>query len=266
MKQMWQKMVELTTLSLRREIDRFIEYYDFELRQKLKQHLNNEELNVLRREFKTRSEELMKIPDWKLINLEYATEIIVDQCFNIIKEPGVAEFIIRLNQRLNENDISTLGVDYEKIEGTEHYDPCNIVVYKSHGVFGTEWIQGEEGMKFTIPDELFSLAPALALSSFLEKLKTNIELVEKYANQDSLKHAKTNSEKLKIKLAEYGFFNLPSVKTLTDEAQEKLIEFLSTKGLPYSIAMLYFLDYLKYLEKHHFTIKDQLNNMNTEVQ
>jgi len=69
----------------------------------------------------------------------------------------------------------------------------------------------------------------------------------------------TKTDKLKAELGEYGFFELPKVKQLSEPNKQSLVELISTNGLPYSIAMFEFLDFLKHLETEHFTTKYKLN-------
>lgn len=69
----------------------------------------------------------------------------------------------------------------------------------------------------------------------------------------------TKTEKLKTELNKFGFFNLEKVKGLSDINKDKLVELISTKGLPYSVAMFDYLDYFKHLEREHFPTKYKLN-------
>lgn len=69
----------------------------------------------------------------------------------------------------------------------------------------------------------------------------------------------TKAGKLKIELDKYGFFDIPSVKTLSDGNKEKLFELISSKDLPYCIAMFEFLGFLKHLEQEHFQSKYAMN-------
>lgn len=68
----------------------------------------------------------------------------------------------------------------------------------------------------------------------------------------------TKFDKLKMELGKYGFFELPKIKQLSQQNQLALIELISTKGLPYSIAMFDFLGFLNHLEKDHFQTKYRL--------
>jgi len=95
------------------------------------------------------------------------------------------------------------------------------------------------------------------------------EQVKKYprlfATFDKCEHnlppqqTETKTDKLKAELGKYGFFELPKVKQLSEPNKQSLVELISTNGLPYSIAMFEYLDFLKHLENEHFTAKYKLN-------
>lgn len=69
----------------------------------------------------------------------------------------------------------------------------------------------------------------------------------------------TKTDKLKSELGKYGFFEISKVKHLTEPNKQYLVELISTNGLPYSIAMFDFLDFLKHIESEHFKTKYKLN-------
>lgn len=69
----------------------------------------------------------------------------------------------------------------------------------------------------------------------------------------------TKMDKLKTQLVQYGFFELPKIKKLSDPNKIKLVELISTNGLPYSIAMFDFLEFLEHMRNNHFTTHNQLN-------
>jgi hypothetical protein len=68
----------------------------------------------------------------------------------------------------------------------------------------------------------------------------------------------TKTDKLKARLGEYGFFELPMVKQLSTENQQRLIELISAKGLPYTIAMIEHLGFLKHLKAEHYSAETKL--------
>lgn len=61
----------------------------------------------------------------------------------------------------------------------------------------------------------------------------------------------TKSEKLKTRLSEYGFFELDVIKKLNKSQIDTLISKLAENDLPYQIAMLYYLDFIRYIWKNH---------------
>lgn len=65
-------------------------------------------------------------------------------------------------------------------------------------------------------------------------------------------HVETKTEKLKTLLSEHGFFGLQKVKQLSEPNKQSLVELISTNDLPYSIAMLDYLAFLKHLKAEHF--------------
>ena len=69
----------------------------------------------------------------------------------------------------------------------------------------------------------------------------------------------TKTDNLKAELGKYGFFELPKVKLLSEVNKQRLVELVSTNGLPYSIAMFDFLGFLKHIGAEHFKTKSKLN-------
>ena len=69
----------------------------------------------------------------------------------------------------------------------------------------------------------------------------------------------TKTERIKAELGKFGFFGLPKVMLLSEPNKQNLVELISAKGLPYSIAMFDFLGFLKHLEIEHFETKLKLN-------
>lgn len=88
--------------------------------------------------------------------------------------------------------------------------------------------------------------------------------IEKEVKNDNLPHepvkqTETKTEKLKAELGKYGFFDLPKVRQLSEPNKQRLVEMISTNGLPYSIAMLEFLGFLNHILNEHFKTKYKLN-------
>ena len=100
------------------------------------------------------------------------------------------------------------------------------------------------------------------------KLRLNSNAIQNKALSESSKQQEqhsipekeqTKSDKLKSELTKYSFFELPLVKQISTDNQAKLVELISSKKIPYAIAMFDFLGFLKYLEKEHYPIKYKLN-------
>jgi hypothetical protein len=63
----------------------------------------------------------------------------------------------------------------------------------------------------------------------------------------------TKTNKLKVELGKYGFFELSKVKQLSEPNKQRLIELISSNDLPYSIAMIEYLGFIKHLKAEHYT-------------
>jgi hypothetical protein len=72
------------------------------------------------------------------------------------------------------------------------------------------------------------------------------------------KQTETKTDKLKSDLGDFGFFELPKVKQLSEPNKQKLIELISKNDIPYKIAMFDYLGFLKYLKDEHFRTNDNL--------
>jgi len=72
----------------------------------------------------------------------------------------------------------------------------------------------------------------------------------------------TKMELLSNHLRAYGIYDIPKIKVLSSEKQMQLIELLLINKLPYCIAMLDFLDYVKFLDKIHFK---NIKSRNVEI-
>jgi hypothetical protein len=101
------------------------------------------------------------------------------------------------------------------------------------------------------------------LDKYINYINTEIEKTKKIDLTTIKPETKTNT--LKLKLEEYGFFELIKVEQLTKPNQHRLVELISTNDLPYSIAMLEYLGFLKHLENEYFKIKDKLHKAVAEL-
>jgi hypothetical protein len=61
-----------------------------------------------------------------------------------------------------------------------------------------------------------------------------------------------STDKLKTELKNHGFFDLPMVASLTSEKVNRLIDLFVNSDLPYQIAFVEHLEFVKYLDKVHF--------------
>ena len=79
---------------------------------------------------------------------------------------------------------------------------------------------------------------------FVQWIKTELSRSECWHfDIDSIK------DKLKAELGKYGFFELPKVKQLSEPNKEKLVELISSKPMPYGIAMFDNLGFCEYLDR-----------------
>lgn len=63
----------------------------------------------------------------------------------------------------------------------------------------------------------------------------------------------TKTDKLNAELVKYGFFELPKVKQLSEPNKQSLVEMISTKPMPYGIAMFDELGFCDYLDREQGT-------------
>jgi hypothetical protein len=117
--------------------------------------------------------------------------------------------------------------------------------------------------------ESYTLAEKIKLEvSRLEKLPMDITdyeiLKDRYKSYLEQKQAlptqqkETKTDRLKVELGKYGFFELPMVKQLSEPSKQDLIELISTNDLPYIIAMVEYLGFLKHLKAEHFSTDNKL--------
>jgi len=86
-------------------------------------------------------------------------------------------------------------------------------------------------------------------SEFLEIVRNNPKL---FASPSMLE---TKTQRLKLSLAEVGFFDLPMVQILSESNKLKLVEIISTNKVPFAIAMFEHLKFIEHLEKEYFRPK-----------
>lgn len=66
------------------------------------------------------------------------------------------------------------------------------------------------------------------------------------------------AEELKIRLSEYGFFEMDNIRILTNNQQDKLIFKLAENKAPYQIAMLKYIGFIEYLSSNYDKNKTDL--------
>jgi hypothetical protein len=134
------------------------------------------------------------------------------------------------------------------------------------------WEQHKETFftqRMAIYKDSYTLAEKIKLEvSGLEKLrinKTDYEVLkERYKSHLEQKQAlptqqiETKTNRLKVELGKYGFFELPMVKQLSEPSKQDLVELISTNDLPYIIAMVEYLGFLKHLKAEHFSTDNKL--------
>lgn len=93
----------------------------------------------------------------------------------------------------------------------------------------------------------------------------NSKLSEQYTNNEiklDQSLIKSRFDKLKDNLSNYGFYDLPMIKSLTYSKKEELILIMSSKSVDYCIAMFDYLGYIKHLKPQYF---ESVKELNTEI-
>ena len=93
----------------------------------------------------------------------------------------------------------------------------------------------------------------VAVESVRAELTEQLEYWESQLIPPPPQQTETKTDKLKEQLGRYGFFELPKVKQLSERTKQSLVELISSNGLPYTIAMLDFLGFIRHLKAEHFT-------------
>ena len=87
----------------------------------------------------------------------------------------------------------------------------------------------------------------------VERYKFYLESFIIHLKNPSPQQTGTKTNKLKAELGKYGFFELLKVKQLSEPNKQSLVELISKNDLPYSIAMVEYLGFIKHLKAEHFT-------------
>lgn len=96
------------------------------------------------------------------------------------------------------------------------------------------------------------------LKEWFNDEKTFIDEIAPLLNLYKSPKIETKIDLFRDNLTKHGFFELAKVKALSPNNQNKLVDLVQLKKLPYSIAMLDFLDFFTYLERKHFNSKYKL--------
>lgn len=135
-----------------------------------------------------------------------------------------------------------IRVDFDKgdFENNEAYEnemfckDCEEIAYLN-------WERNDEFLLFLTQDEIEENERKISITDLLKD------------SVFSLTSTETKTDKLKIELGKYGFFELSKVKQLSEPNKQRLTELINTNDLPYSIAMFEYLGFLKHLKAEHFT-------------
>ena len=85
------------------------------------------------------------------------------------------------------------------------------------------------------------------------------EISELLKNQFSeQKEYLPTKKSLRLELNKYRFLNLPAVVSLTTNSQEKLYGLIDTNNIPYQIALLDHIDFIKHLKNQYVTSNEKL--------
>lgn len=100
---------------------------------------------------------------------------------------------------------------------------------------------------------------ALKLLFRLCKLLVQLHRFKMFESFIGLKTEEYIRNPLNDRLEKYGFFKLPKVQQIPVEKWPRLIDLIYSNKLPYKIAFLDYLGFIKHLEKEHFQTKYKLN-------
>jgi hypothetical protein len=91
-----------------------------------------------------------------------------------------------------------------------------------------------------------------------ERYKHFLESLLVCSSKPIPKQNETKTDKLKAELGKYGFFELPTVKQLSEPNKQTIVELISENPMPYGIAMFDYLGFLKHLKTEHFKTDNRL--------
>jgi len=102
------------------------------------------------------------------------------------------------------------------------------------------WERAEEFVAFSTPDKIAESERKFSITDILNAPALPPQQIE------------TKTERIKAELGKYGFFELPKVEQLSESNKQNLVELISANNLPYAIAMIEFLGFLKHLKAEYF--------------
>ncbi len=186
----------------------------------------------------------------------------------------LTEVVKKINELISdvkENEIK--DIDWGKELNKTHNELIKLFEFVS--VFKS----GEEGLIKGLKTSLIKLQGRIStcndeeekkkLNRYVDFIKTEIIFFDS-SNAELENNKKTitiqsKTEKLKSELQKYGFFDLEMTKNLCNGSSEEIINLLIGKELPYKIAMIDFLGFVRHLEKEHTNTKNDLYKCISEI-
>jgi len=200
-----------------------------------------------------------------LFNFEYQTGIdgekmTVNEMFDNYPDFELTDFHI---DQLYYFDLASL----QKVLEGNYFTPETVVSYlrelfdnyRQSGGNPFDWLQGTFESINLNPQNYKAELRATLEKTLLEWIeifnKLPIDYLYYNTNPEALppQQTETKTDKLKAELGKYGFFELQKVKQLSEPNKQSLVELISTNDLPYSIAMVEYLGFIKHLKAEHFT-------------
>lgn len=115
-------------------------------------------------------------------------------------------------------------------------------------------------------NNVFSLEIIEGIKTYFKDFESKIDEITILMNASSPQQIEleTKTEKLNVVLGEYGFFELPMVKQISEPNKRALIKLMNTNGMPYSIAMFDHLGFLEHLKKEYFDTANKIEKIIAE--
>lgn len=126
--------------------------------------------------------------------------------------------------------------DYENLDAIENEMFCKDCEEISH----LNWERVEEFTAFATTDEIAESERKFSITDILNAPALPPQQIE------------TKTKRIETELSKYGFFELPKVEQLSESNKQNLVELISANNLPYIIAMVEYLGFLKHLKAEYF--------------